>query len=194
MAIATLKTSDGSIGIISIYLEEDQPIEQDLEKLKEVCEKLQLEKILVGGDSNAWSTWWGSVEENHRGEAVVGALEELRMEVLNEGRTPTFYTYRGEKLFQSHVDITACTTNMLGAVHGWGVDQGITSSDHNAIVFTIRMEKPVNIRKKNTTRKYNTNKAKWIEFRHILKQNLAKEKLKANVIQESDTKKNWKNT
>lgn len=146
LVTATLKTNTWTIGVVSMYLEKEEPIEQDIEKLKLICDQIEVDKVLIGGDTNAWSTWWSSAEENHRGEAFAGALAEMGMEVLNEGNEPTFYTVRGGKVYQSHVDVTACKANMLGTIDNWKVDKGITSSDHNAIVFTIRMEKPTQAR------------------------------------------------
>ncbi|KAJ2937353.1 hypothetical protein O0L34_g19237 [Tuta absoluta] len=187
MAVATLITNRWTIGVLSFYLEEEQPIEEDIEKIKGVCEKLQLNKIFIGGDSNAWSTWWGSARENHRGETLFGALGELDMEVLNEGSEPTFDTIRGGKLYQSHVDITACKTDMLGEIQNWRVDKGITSSDHNAIIFTINLEKPTAKKPPSTTRKFNTKKANWTEFGQILLKELCEKGLDKKKLNNVNT-------
>lgn len=182
LVAATLKTNTWTIGIVSMYLEKDESIEQDIERIKEICKKLDMGKILLGGDSNAWSAWWGSVDENLRGETLAGALSEMDMEVLNEGNEPTFYTIRGGKTYQSHVDVTACKTTMLGTIDNWRVDKSITSSDHNAIIFTIKMERPTQARKTNTTRIYNTKKANWIEFKVEMLKNLEQNGLNTEYI------------
>lgn len=172
IVVATLKTNTWTMVIISIYLEEEKAIDQDIGAIKHICEAIEVSKVLIGGDANAWSSWWGSVSENHRGEALAGAFVELDMEVLNEGSEPTFFTIRGDKTYQSRVDVTACKTSMLGIVDNWRVEKGITSSDHNAIVFTIRMRTPTEARKSNSTRIYNTKKANWSEFRTEMAKNL----------------------
>lgn len=183
---AVLNTDTWTIGVVSFYLEDNQPIETDIDKLKEICAKLQAGRVIIGGDTNAWSTWWGSTKENHRGEAFAGALVEMGMEVLNEGTEPTFYTSRGGKIYQSHVDVTACKTSMLSTIQNWRIDNGIISSDHNAIIFTISLEKPIETRKTNSTRKYNTKKADWNKFSIEFTKSLENDKLHVEHINNID--------
>ncbi|KAJ0173852.1 hypothetical protein K1T71_011001 [Dendrolimus kikuchii] len=64
--------------------------------------------MVVGGDVNSKSPWWGSPTEDRRGKRLAGLLNELDLQVLNEGSTPTFDTVRGDKTLTSFVDITAC--------------------------------------------------------------------------------------
>ncbi|GBP21019.1 Retrovirus-related Pol polyprotein from type-1 retrotransposable element R1 [Eumeta japonica] len=60
------------------------------------------------------------------------------LHVLNEGNIPTFEVYRGDRLFQSAVDVTACSSALLDRAEKWQVVRGVTSSDHNAVTFEIR--------------------------------------------------------
>lgn len=172
IAVAVVETNAWKIGLISVYLEDNLPIEPYLDKIHHICAKLQLNNIIIGGDVNAWSTWWGSEKEDIRGETLRGALDEMEMHIVNQGTEPTFYTIRGGKIFKSNVDITVCSSGMLTKVQEWKVDKSVTSSDHNAITFSIELNKPTQNKIQNTTRKYNTKKADWVLFGKELKNKL----------------------
>lgn len=184
IAVATLKTDTWTIVVASVYFEDHVPIEPYLEQIKIIRDKFTSTRLLMGGDFNAWSEWWGSESEDCRGEALVGTLDEMGMHILNEGTMPTFYTIRGGKEYKSHVDVTACCAELLPMVHHWRVDMKLTSSDHNAIVFTIKLEKPTKNRYIGTTRTYNTKKANWSEFRQQLEISLREREITGNKLEE----------
>ncbi|GBP87518.1 hypothetical protein EVAR_86555_1 [Eumeta japonica] len=54
------------------------------------------------------------------------------------------------------------------------VDRTATTSDHNAIVFNLRLSGPIKPMEPITTRRYNTNKADWTEFCLQLRNTLQK--------------------
>ncbi|XP_047020947.1 uncharacterized protein LOC124630947 [Helicoverpa zea] len=137
--------------------------------------------IIVGGDANAKSTWWGSSIIDSRGEEVAGSFEDMGLQVLNTGNTPTFDTIRGGKQFTSFVDLTACSEGLLGLIEDWRVESGITSSDHNGIVFKIKLEKSKGININRQTRIFNTKKANWSQFREKLAQ--LEEEHQINIIE-----------
>ncbi|XP_069365327.1 uncharacterized protein [Maniola hyperantus] len=172
IAYVAIKTKDRVVNLISAYLEEDQPLEPYLEHLRKIITKKGSSNIIFGGDVNAWSTWWGSSEENHRGAELASFLDELDLQILNDGSEPTFLTVRNNKIYSSRVDITTCSVDLLGKVDGWTVDQGFTSSDHNTIKFNLQLEKPTTHNKTLTTRQYFTNKAKWTIFKKELDKQL----------------------
>lgn len=118
---------------------------------------------------------------DHRGEELYGALEEMSLQVLNEGDTPTFHTVRGNKIYASHVDITACSLDMLNLIEGWTVVDDIVSSDHNSIVFNIKLAKAKGMNVQRTTRQFNTKKANWSQF-HV-KLNQLKEEIGIDKIE-----------
>jgi hypothetical protein len=43
-------------------------------------------------DSNAWSTMWGSLEDNSRGETLEKLLTEIGAITIYRGSSPTFKT------------------------------------------------------------------------------------------------------
>ncbi|GBP96744.1 hypothetical protein EVAR_77679_1 [Eumeta japonica] len=64
----------------------------------------------------------------------------------------------------SVVDVTACGSALLDRVEEWQVVRDVTSSDHNAVTFAVRMGKRSGPRPPTGTRVYNTAKARWSEF------------------------------
>lgn len=165
VVVVGVRVGAREITLVSVYFEPDKPLDPYIELLREIKQKTGADRLIVGGDVNAKSTWWGSTLIDHRGEELCGTLEELGLNVLNVGTTPTFDTIRGGKRFSSHVDITSCSTDMLDLVDGWKIEEGLTSSDHNGIVFNIRVQRQTGTTILTTTRKFNTRKANWTEFR-----------------------------
>lgn len=146
IAVALLKTGAWTLGVVSVYFEDYLPINPYIDKIKFIHGELKKRtgNIIIGGDCNAWNTWWGSEKVDIRGEELLGALHEMEMHILNEGVEPTFDTIRGGKRCKSHVDITTCSGLVLGKVREWRLDTGLISSDHNAIVLSLAMEKHLN--------------------------------------------------
>lgn len=188
IAVATLKTSEWQLALVSVYFEDYKPLEPYLEHLKRILQTLETKYIIIGGDMNAWNTWWGSKSGDHRGAELLYALEEMNVQVLNVGSEPTFETIRGGKLYTSNVDITTCTLEMLERVENWRVRKDINSSDHNAVTFTIAMGKHKGNTTKKSTRKYFTKKADWIIFRDKLKTYLEETGVTASSVQSIRTK------
>ncbi|KAL4704174.1 hypothetical protein ACJJTC_000044 [Scirpophaga incertulas] len=168
MVVVRIRTCAWEIVAVSFYFEPDQPLGPYLEQLREVAEELGPRGLLIGGDSNAKSTWWGSTIEDSRGVEMSGTLEELGLQILNRGDTPTFNTVRGTRVYTSLVDITASTDDLLELIDNWRVDQDMVSSDHSAILFDVNLQKSKGMKVQRTTRKYNTRKANWDIFRETL--------------------------
>ena len=81
-----------SLVVSSAYLpydSKDPPPSKELEKLVQYCEDENL-YLVVGCDSNAHHSAWGSTNCNSRGEAQVGFLNSSNLEILNQGNEPTF--------------------------------------------------------------------------------------------------------
>ncbi|CAH4026731.1 unnamed protein product [Pieris brassicae] len=104
---------------------------------------------------------------------------------------PTYDTVRGGKVFKSHVDITACTTDLLAVIDDWRVEEGLVSSDHNAITFKVRLERSKGRKKgiERTTRKYNTRKANCFLFERRLTALLEEAKINTGEINKVSNKK-----
>ncbi|GBP92817.1 Putative 115 kDa protein in type-1 retrotransposable element R1DM [Eumeta japonica] len=107
---AVVTAGNCRIGVVSVYFECDKPIGPYLDRVKWVCSKLGTNKIILGGDVNAWSVWWGSERDDARGTELCDFLDVEGLHVLNEGNIPTFEVYRGDRLLRSTVDVTACSS------------------------------------------------------------------------------------
>ncbi|GBP97445.1 hypothetical protein EVAR_61152_1 [Eumeta japonica] len=59
---------------------------------EKACKNLGTENLIIAGDINAWSHWWGSQREDRRGQAYRDFLDEMGFHILNTGSTPTFET------------------------------------------------------------------------------------------------------
>lgn len=187
IVVAKLRTRAWEVVVVSFYFE---PHPSTMEQLGKYLEQLkQIERkfgkyIIVGGDANAKSTWWGNKVEDNRGELTSGALEEMELQVLNNGDIPTYDCVRGNKLFSSSVDVTACTTELLSLIDGWMVREDMTCSDHNTIIFNLHLKKSKGINIKRTTRIYNSKKANWAHFHEKLDQLLLENNMTISKIQE----------
>jgi hypothetical protein len=170
------------VGLVSLYYAGDKEIEPYLERTKAACKKLGTNHTLIGGDTNAWSHWWGSECENERGQALNSFLNEMDFHILNKGDTPTFEEYRRGKLCTSIVDVTACSSNLLDKIGDWRVDRSLITSDHNAIRFTLEVGVGKRTAKKATTRIYNTKKAVWSDFDEAFGLGLQEEGITADTI------------
>lgn len=171
-----------TLGVISVYLEKDQPLEPYLARIQHAVDPT--DHIIIGGDVNAWSTWWGSIHENHRGAEYRGFLDEQGMHILNEGDTPTFEVYKQGRLCSSRVDVTACSEGVLGKIMHWRVDRELTSSDHNAITFSLLLDGPLEPPPLKGTRLYNTKRANWTKFSQTLSKAFADKNLTKTVVDE----------
>ncbi|GBP16353.1 hypothetical protein EVAR_9944_1 [Eumeta japonica] len=77
---------------------------------------------------------------------------------------PDVRNYRGGRLFQSAVNVTACSSARLDRAEKWQVVRSVTSSDHNAVTFEIRTGGRPGPGPFRGTRIYNTAKVRWSEF------------------------------
>lgn len=173
-----IKTGATTLGVVSVYFEGDPtPLGPYLESVRRAAEAMAVPKLLIGGDVNAWSPWWGSDREDHRGEEYEAFLTGMDMHILNEGGLPTFETYRGGVLFRSCVDVTACSAKLVGSVSEWSVQRDLISSDHNAIAYTLLLGGVSQPTKIQGNKIYNTKKGDWGLFKNIFIKNLEEKEL-----------------
>lgn len=184
IAAVYIKAGPLTLGVVSVYFEDKEEIEPYLTTTRQFCGKLRTNNIIVAGDVNAWSQWWGSVSENERGTAYHDFLNEMDLQILNTGDTPTFEEYRRGVLCTSIVDVTACSVSLLGKIVDWKVDRSVTTSDHNALTFALCLEKALEPLRSTSTRKYNTKKADWMRFKSIVQSRFAETPINASKIEE----------
>ncbi|CAK1541875.1 unnamed protein product [Leptosia nina] len=172
---------------VSYYFEPTPtPIEPYLNELRRI-QKLVGPSVIFAGDANAKSDLWGGRITDRRGESLMGSISEMGAYVANEGLTPTFDTYRGGKRYSSYVDVTFHTANLLGLVGEWRVEEALTSSDHNTILFEIKKTKLKGTMIERTTRIYKTGKAHWTDFREKIGQLLERKSISVEILNKIGT-------
>lgn len=184
IVVVEIRTSAWNIVLVSLYFEPDLKMDEYISQLKQIHRRLGPNKLVMGGDVNAKSTWWGSKIEDDRGEQVVNLVNELDLHIINTGDTPTYDTIRGNKRYCSYIDITVCSEDMLQLVDDWQVNEDLISSDHNGITFNIRLTKSSGTNIIRTTRKFNTNKANWLQFHEKMDQLLTENNITEDTIEQ----------
>jgi hypothetical protein len=114
------------------YNSEDPPPSKELEDLVRYCEKENL-YLVVGCDSNAHHSVWGSTNCNSRREALVDFLNTTNLEILNQRNEPTFCSGGRSEV----IDITLGSLRLLESIIGWEVSSEPSLSDHRHILFTL---------------------------------------------------------
>lgn len=158
------------IGILCIYFDKLLDLGDYLIKVKSIVTSMNVDRILLGGDLNARSHWWGCDLEDVRGHAVSETLAELGLEVLNQGSKPTYHAHRSGQACTSIIDVTACSGVLLPKIMNWRVDEHFcTLSDHRPILFSMQVGSNRSTGGDRTgTRIYCTDKAEWSVFEEEL--------------------------
>ena len=121
--------------ICSAYLpfdSEDPPPSRELEELVRYCESEDL-YLIVGCNSNAHHDAWGSTNCNSRGESLLEFLNSSNLEILNQGKEPTFCN----TVRQEVIDITLGSYGLIESIVGWEISREPSLSDRH-ILFTLR--------------------------------------------------------
>ena len=124
------------------------------------CEKENLH-LLVGCDSNAHHTAWGSTNCNRRGEALMEFRNSSNLKILKGGNEPTFCNIVRQEL----IDITLGSFGLLDSIADWEVSVEPSLSDHRHILFTLWGSVPVPLIK-------NPRGTNWDFFREDLRRGL----------------------
>ena len=114
------------------YDSEDPPPLKELEELVRHCENENI-NLVVGCDSSAHHSVWGSTKCNSRGEDLVEFLNHLNLEILKWGNEPTFCSGGRFEV----IDIALGPLRLLDCIEGWEVSSEPTLSDHRHILFTL---------------------------------------------------------
>jgi len=122
------------------YDSEDPTPTKEFEDLVHLCEK-EILYLVVGCNSNAHHSVWGSTNCNSRGEALVEYLNTTHLEILNRGNEPTLCSGGRSEV----MDITLGSTRLLESIAGWDVSSRPSLSDHRHILFILRGSVPVRL-------------------------------------------------
>ena len=122
--------------ICAVYLPYDSeapPPSRELEELVRYCESEDL-YLIVGCDSNAHHTAWGSINCKGRGESLLEFLNSSNLEILNRDKDPTFCNISRQEV----IDITLGPYGLLESITGLEDTREPSLSDHRHILFTLR--------------------------------------------------------
>lgn len=78
------------VSIVGIYLDKDASAEEDAREIAALIGDLNCLNVLVAGDYNAKSPWWGCEVEDERGAALADLVTVAGLQVENVGNEPTF--------------------------------------------------------------------------------------------------------
>ena len=101
------------------------------------CENENLH-LIVGCDSNAHHTVWGSTNCNGRGESLLEFLNSSNLKILSWGNESTFCNASRQEV----IDISLGSYGLLESITGWEVSRERSLSDHRHILFTLRGSVP----------------------------------------------------
>ena len=113
---------------------------------------------IIGMDANAHSHMWGSNDNNTRGDMIEEFLFCYNLTICNKGSQPTFVA-RGSKTI---IDITVCSSNMVGSINRWKVDTRDQLSDHRRITFRVGLET------QSPSKGWATKKADGVKFSKVM--------------------------
>jgi hypothetical protein len=134
-AFVTLASEKSTLIIGSIYISPSATLSQTTDKIVQLASTGT--EVIIGGDVNAKSHWWGSSKNDKRGEELSSCLASCGWDIINEGHTPTYNTWRGQTHITSFIDITVSTPKTTDKIINWTVQpQHNPISDHEPIIFT----------------------------------------------------------
>jgi hypothetical protein len=76
--------------------------------------------LLFAADTNAWSSMWGSPEDNKRGEMLEELVIDECLEIFNIGNAHTFRRHLGGRLAEKIIDVTF-GLGVIDSVTNWKV-------------------------------------------------------------------------
>ena len=130
LVLCQIKTNNGGLLIGSVYcdiLVKDFSLIDKAAKYAVKCDK----KLVLGADSNAWSTLWGD-RSNARGRELEETIVSNGLSIENKRQSiPTFEGGMGS----SFIDLTL-THDMHDKIKNWSVVRSV-DSDHNYICYDV---------------------------------------------------------
>ena len=129
-----------------------------LSRALEAAQRQQAE-VLVGMDSNAHSTRWGSPTTDARGHMVESLLISFGLQIANQGSEFTYYCTTGK----SHIDLTLGIHGVISAIQNWKVVMQESFSDHRLITYEL-----TKIQTPYKDPKWVLKKADWGKFREVI--------------------------
>lgn len=130
----------------------------------EINNNLQPPYIIVG-DFNCHHTTWGSPINDRKGNILTEITENMDWILLNDGSI----TRMGKNhQTNSHIDLAFSSTDIASEIN-WKMENETFGSDHLLMDIQINPNF-VDVRRRTTTKIYNTKKADWTKYSILIKE------------------------
>lgn len=151
---------------VSMYIEprqssNDEIMDEMLSRLDNLI-KLKKDNLFIGGDLNSHHAMWGEDKNDNRGERVADLINSCNLYCVNQGKTPTFRSFRDGMECTSIVDLTLMDAHCLTWLKSWRVLEMVSDSDHCPIE-TILSTSPHTV-PRSPTHIYDNIHANWDIF------------------------------
>jgi hypothetical protein len=128
----------GKVVYASVYMPYEEVCPpQGVDELVQYCRVKGL-PLILGCDSNAHHTMWGSSNINARGSTLCEYIAGTDLSCINKGHKPTFVVSNR----QERIDITLASPSVIGNVKKWWVDDEPSLSDHCFIRMKVQLGPP----------------------------------------------------
>ena len=133
MSTVLLNINNRKTIVSSIYI--DNHTLEILNKMKDLLELARTKQyqVIIGGDFNAHSEFWGSSNPNSRGDEIAEFLSKMNLDIVNKGCKPTFKRVNCETI----IDVTVATRFISNKISEWKVLSDCTGSYHKYITFKV---------------------------------------------------------
>jgi len=129
-----------SFTIITCYFSPNKTKEEFERYLNnlEILVKTHRKKVIVAGDLNSKSHFFGSTKQNQKGTMLEEILISNDLVAINSGSVPTFINANGSSI----IDLTAASIEISNKINNWKVITDTDSlSGHRYITYSITTEK-----------------------------------------------------
>lgn len=112
-------------------------MEDILQDMEQCIGYHKTKNIVIAGDFNAKSSVWGDRLTDARGQLLEDWMIVANLYIINRGNIPTCVRSQGTSV----IDITLTNERAMSHVKSWKVAENIiTLSDHNMILFELKMD------------------------------------------------------
>jgi hypothetical protein len=143
------------------YDSDELPPSKEMKDIIDYCYGRK-KQLIIGCDTHAQHTLWGSTGVNPRGESLMENLVSSNLNILNCVNELTFVVSNRKEV----IDLTLGTYQIANLVSNWHVSDETSLSDHRYICFQI-----VNISINQVTYR-NPRRTNWESYKDDLKGNL----------------------
>jgi sugar/nucleoside kinase (ribokinase family) len=140
--IVVVEIIQGNLKLLatSIYLDAENEISRDLNKIENIIQFAKGRGLLVAMDSNARSKTWHDVLTNRRGRLLEEFLISNWLHIVNEESEFTMFESNRSS---SNVDLTVVDSTIVTLINKWQCNEHESYSDHRYITFRIEKRKAI---------------------------------------------------